>query len=335
MNAVKGDDRVALGVQVDGATHAAVVDVPALVGEGGALAVTGALDTVMREPGDRLHHRLAVGGIVHDARGQGHEDDAVVVLGGVGEVVTRLGAQPVLERVGALGRLGDAEHAVQHGRVGGVDGLPEGRAVEAGGGELPLRAHAGLDQLAHGLGAVAAEPEVDDDVGVVADDGRDLGAVGGCLRVRLSINERGQVIYRFKQPFRDGSTHIVLEPLDFIARLAALVPRPRSNLTRIHRVFAPNCKHRECVVPKRKPRHEKPDKPLAPMTWMQRLKRVVAIDIETCPKCGGTLRVIACIENPDVIATILEHIRVREAATTANPRAPPLNTEHPAARYIG
>ena len=67
------------------------------------------------------------------------------------------------------------------------------------------------------------------------------------------------------------------------------------------------------------------------MTWMQRLKRVFAIDIETCPKCGGTLRVIACIENPDVIATILEHVRAREAATTANPRAPPLNTELPAA----
>ena len=77
---------------------------------------------------------------------------------------------------------------------------------------------------------------------------------------------RGQVIYRFKQPFRDGSTHVVLDPLDFIARLAALVPRPRLNLTRFHGVFAPNCKHRESVVPKRKPRHEKPDKPLAPMT---------------------------------------------------------------------
>ena len=89
---------------------------------------------------------------------------------------------------------------------------------------------------------------------------------------RLSTNERGQLIYRFKPPFRDGSTHVVLEPLDFIARLAALVPRPRLNLTRFHGVFAPNCKHRESVVPKRKPRHEKPDKPLAPMTPMQRLK---------------------------------------------------------------
>ena len=30
---------------------------------------------------------------------------------------------------------------------------------------------------------------------------------------------------------------------------------------------------------------------------MQRLKRVFAIDIETCPECGGKLRVIACIDD--------------------------------------
>ena len=101
---------------------------------------------------------------------------------------------------------------------------------------------------------------------------------------RLSTNDRGQVIYRFKQPFRDGSTHVVLDPLDFIARPAALVPRPRLNLTRFHGVFAPNCKHRESVVPKREPRHEKPDKPLAPMTWMRRLKRVFA-NVNAKQKC--------------------------------------------------
>jgi hypothetical protein len=145
---------------------------------------------------------------------------------------------------------------------------------------------------------------------------------------RLSTNERGQVIYKFKQPFRDGATHVVLDPLDFIARLAALVPRPRLNLTRFHGVFAPNCKHREWIVPEHQPRKAKPDKPLAPMTWMQRLKRVFAIDIETCPNCGGKLTVIACIEDPDVIATILEHIRTREAAEPSQPRAPPLRTQH-------
>ena len=56
---------------------------------------------------------------------------------------------------------------------------------------------------------------------------------------RLSVNERGQVVYRLKHPFGDGTTHVVLDPLDFIARLAALVPRPRAHLTRYHGVFAP------------------------------------------------------------------------------------------------
>jgi hypothetical protein len=52
-------------------------------------------------------------------------------------------------------------------------------------------------------------------------------------------------------PSSSGATHVVLEPLDFMARLAALVPRPRLNLTRFHGVLAPNFKHRAQIVPRR------------------------------------------------------------------------------------
>ena len=65
------------------------------------------------------------------------------------------------------------------------------------------------------------------------------------------------------------------------------------------------------------------DKPLAPMTWVQRLKRVFAIAIETCPHCGGTLRVIACIEEPALIARILGHVQQREELNGPLTRAPP------------
>jgi hypothetical protein len=83
----------------------------------------------------------------------------------------------------------------------------------------------------------------------------------------------------------------VLEPLDFIARLAALVPRPRLNLTRFHGVFAPNFKHRDRIVPQRTLRTVERDKPLAPMCWMRRLKRVFAIDIETCNTANWVMRI--------------------------------------------
>ncbi len=65
---------------------------------------------------------------------------------------------------------------------------------------------------------------------------------------RLSLTRGGNVRYQLKTPYRDGTTHVIFEPLDFIARLAALVPKPRVNLTRFHGVFAPNSRHRALVT---------------------------------------------------------------------------------------
>ena len=39
---------------------------------------------------------------------------------------------------------------------------------------------------------------------------------------RLALTPQGRVRYTLKTPCRDGTTHVVFEPLDFIARLAAL-----------------------------------------------------------------------------------------------------------------
>jgi hypothetical protein len=66
---------------------------------------------------------------------------------------------------------------------------------------------------------------------------------------RLSLTAQGKVRYQLKTPYRDGTTHVIFEPLDFISRLAALVPKPRVNLTRYHGVFAPNSQHRALVTP--------------------------------------------------------------------------------------
>ncbi len=58
---------------------------------------------------------------------------------------------------------------------------------------------------------------------------------------RLSVDGDGLVVYELKHPFSDGTTHVLFEPNDFIARLAALVPRPRAHLVRYHGLFAPVC----------------------------------------------------------------------------------------------
>ena len=49
---------------------------------------------------------------------------------------------------------------------------------------------------------------------------------------RWSLTAQGLIHYRPQTPTREGTTQGVFEPLDFMARLAALVPNPRVNLTR-------------------------------------------------------------------------------------------------------
>jgi hypothetical protein len=113
------------------------------------------------------------------------------------------------------------------------------------------------------------------------------------------------------------------ERLEFMGRLAALVPKPRVNLTRFHGVFSPNSKPRKHVVPRQPTEKQEPDKPKAyGMSWAQRLKRVFAIEIEKCEKCGGPVRVIASIEDPDVIQKILKHLGL-DQASQPQIRSPP------------
>jgi hypothetical protein len=110
------------------------------------------------------------------------------------------------------------------------------------------------------------------------------------------------------------------------------------NLTRFHGVFAPNSQHRALVTPAKrgkgdqsktsgKPQDLTPAERRTAMTWAQRLKRVFNIDIETCTECGGSVKVIACIEDPLVIKKILTHLKEKAASKKSirwpESRAPP------------
>jgi hypothetical protein len=110
--------------------------------------------------------------------------------------------------------------------------------------------------------------------------------------------------------------------LDFIARLAALVPKPRVNLTRYHGVFAPNSKLRSQVTLSGRGKRNRtaplqtPAERHQAMSWAQRLKRVFQLDIQQCA-CGGQLKILASIEDPATINRMLAHLERRA-------RGPPL-----------
>ena len=66
---------------------------------------------------------------------------------------------------------------------------------------------------------------------------------------RLEALPDGRLRYWFKTAWRNGTTHAIFEPLQFLEKLAALVPTPRAHLVRFHGLLGPAAKWRPSIVP--------------------------------------------------------------------------------------
>jgi len=142
------------------------------------------------------------------------------------------------------------------------------------------------------------------------------------LELRLSVDGSAHPQWVLSVPFPlrfllAREPHVVLEAMDFVARLAALVPRPRVNLTRYHGVLVPNHRWRAEVTPAGRGRWKKgggaSDERSAPAASRSddlgaALEARFNIDVESCMRCGAAVRVIASIEEPALIERILEHV---------------------------
>lgn len=142
---------------------------------------------------------------------------------------------------------------------------------------------------------------------------------------RLRILPSGEIAYRLKREYHDGTSHLIFSPLELMEKLAALVPQPRIHLTRYHGCLGPHAKIRSLIVA-RKPEAQAPPqatadpangeaakdtstpKPKRRMRWAELLARVFAIDMASCPSCGGQLKPIAAILEGQAITRILEHL---------------------------
>ena len=146
---------------------------------------------------------------------------------------------------------------------------------------------------------------------------------------RLSVLSDGRLLYRLKRRWRDGTSHVIFEPLELVEKLAALVPPPRFNLIRYHGVLAPGAYLRSLVVPESEPAPETARHPGCPAkgqvpainsgdaegklngrsrnyAWADLLKRVFEVDVLECPRCGGRMRILCAIHPPDAIRRILD-----------------------------
>ena len=138
--------------------------------------------------------------------------------------------------------------------------------------------------------------------------------------------------------WRDGTRELVFEPLEFLERLAAMTPRPETNLLICHGVLAPRARWRERVVAYGRVLPE-PTAAAAPLnaglddagvkptprawSWAALIHRAFAIHVLACPRCGGRLRLIATPHDPAVIRKILARGGISPSGPSPGP-APPV-----------
>ena len=167
---------------------------------------------------------------------------------------------------------------------------------------------------------------------------------------RLSLREDGKIVYRLRRPWprQGGAMQLVLEPLDFLRRLASLVSFPYSHQVRYHGVFANRHRYRS-RLPRPPVRMEEegaeggtvaaaelpvgerswasspaPSHRRRRYGWAQLLRRVLHVDALICPRCttkekSVPMVVLAFLTDPDVVGRILRHLGLSSCVPALSP----------------
>jgi hypothetical protein len=161
---------------------------------------------------------------------------------------------------------------------------------------------------------------------------------------RLRFTPDGRVALELKRRYHDGTTHLVFEPLAFVERLAALIPRPHKNLVIYSGVLAPNAKLRRKVVAYGVPRDlatrgagegTRPCEPTVASdaattvgerrrpnyAWADLMRRAFGVDVLQCPHCGDRLKLLAAVMSPPAIRAILASLGLPIRRTRVAPGA--------------
>ncbi len=161
----------------------------------------------------------------------------------------------------------------------------------------------------------------------------------------VTMTDDGLVAVQLKKPFRDGTVSVEMDPLSLVSRLAASVHSPKFHTVRYGGILAPHSKWRPLVVPPPPPEavtapagaptwHSLPPDENAPprppthrcgyIPWHVLMRRGLNLDVEVCPRCGGKMRLVALVQEPENIARYLRHLGLpSEVPALAAARGPP------------
>jgi len=131
---------------------------------------------------------------------------------------------------------------------------------------------------------------------------------------RLHIQPNGQILIRLKRAWMDGTQHLEFSPIEWLEKLAALVPPPRVNQVLVHGVLAPRAKWRKAIVPKsaeleafkpfRKCANHNPRRRHA--LWAELLWNSFGVDGWARLQCGEHMSLRAVVIHPPATTRVLQ-----------------------------
>ncbi len=137
---------------------------------------------------------------------------------------------------------------------------------------------------------------------------------------RLTQMDNGNIRYSLKKQWQDGTTAAEFTPMEFLSRLAALVPPPFMNMIKYAGIFSPNHPMRSKVLPnpdarkglKAKCPHtdveETERKKVKNTSWARLLARIFQADVGSCKKCGADMEIISAIFDRTEVSRYLKHV---------------------------
>ena len=176
-------------------------------------------------------------------------------------------------------------------------------------------------------------------------------------RLHLVDNRSDQILYILPGPDPAGRTALRLSALEFLDRMAKILPPPRIHRHRYHGVFAPNAPLRPLVTaraqednalaaeapapsrplptppaalalqPEGAEAHTRDTTPSRPSRWAALLARIYEVFPLICPTCQAPLTFIAFLTDPEPITQILAHIGEPTSPPLLHPARGPPQTE--------
>jgi hypothetical protein len=150
----------------------------------------------------------------------------------------------------------------------------------------------------------------------------------------------GQVLIPTPPDPRTGATEIVLDPLEFIHRVAMQIPDRGQHLVRYYGAYSCRGRRAHALMDEEQGTEEQEDRPQDQTenpakaeglptsegehaesdflhsrrsSWARMIRRIFEVDPLLCPDCGGEMKVIAVLTDPEVVDRILRHIKAKQA----------------------